>query len=72
MKENADSATPLPNPTDEPAHDRLDVQQWYRRIYAFCQARLICDCDSEDAVQETFVRAIGHLQQLRTRERVHE
>ncbi|QEF98674.1 RNA polymerase sigma factor SigM [Stieleria maiorica] len=70
MTKDAASATPLPNHTDETAPDRLDVQQWYRRIYAFCQARLICDSDSEDAAQETFVRAIIHLHRLRTRDAI--
>jgi RNA polymerase sigma-70 factor (ECF subfamily) len=56
--------------TSETSPNRLDVQHWYRRIYAFCQARLMSDSDCEDAVQETFARAIKHFPELRTHDAV--
>jgi len=44
---------------------QLDVQFWYRRVFAFCHSRLISPIDAEDATQETFVRALGRIHELR-------
>lgn len=46
--------------------DRLDIQQWYRRVYARCQSLLLSATDAEDATQETFMRAIVSLPELRS------
>ncbi len=44
---------------------RLDVPYWYRRVFAFCHARLISNADAEDATQETFFRALDKVHELR-------
>jgi RNA polymerase sigma-70 factor, ECF subfamily len=44
----------------------LDVQLWYRRVFALCHSRLLSAADAEDATQETFVRALGCLHELRS------
>ena len=44
----------------------LDISVWYRRVYALCQARLISQSDAEDAAQETFVRGLARLNELRS------
>ena len=49
----------------EPSEYQLDVQFWYRRVFAFCHSRLISPVDAEDATQETFVRALSRLHELR-------
>lgn len=55
----ADSA-PAPDPENQ-----LDVQFWYRRVYALCQSRLRIAADAEDATQETFLRGYSQLGELR-------
>ena len=45
---------------------RLWIQQWYRRVYAQCQAMLISQADAEDATQETFLRGISRMHELRS------
>lgn len=45
---------------------RLDIQFWYRRVYALCQSRLLSTADAEDATQETFVRALSRIEELRS------
>ncbi len=45
----------------------LDVAHWYRRVYALCQSKLISKADAEDATQETMLRGLGQVQQLRTK-----
>ncbi|MCA9138906.1 MAG: RNA polymerase sigma factor [Planctomycetales bacterium] len=44
---------------------QLEVHLWYRRVYAFCQSKLISAADSEDATQETFLRAFSKLHELK-------
>ncbi len=44
---------------------QLDIQFWYRRVFALCHSRLISSVDAEDATQETFVRALGKVHELR-------
>ncbi len=39
---------------------------WYRRTLAFCHARLPQLSDAEDAAQETLIRALTHLSELRS------
>lgn len=50
----------------ETSIDQLDIQFWYRRVYALCRSRLMTPCDSDDATQETFVRAIAKYSDLRS------
>ncbi len=62
---------PLSNRTDleilrDESNDQLDISVWYRRVYALCQAKLISQSDAEDAAQETFVRGIARLHELRS------
>ncbi|QEG38365.1 RNA polymerase sigma factor [Roseimaritima ulvae] len=45
---------------------QLLVQRWYRCVYAYCQARLLLVTDAEDATQETFVRGLKRLHELRS------
>ena len=45
---------------------QLDVQFWYRRVYALCQAKLISPLDAEDAAQETFVRGLVGISELQS------
>ena len=42
------------------------MQLWYRRVFAFCHSRLISSVDAEDATQETFLRALGRVHELRS------
>ena len=49
----------------EPASCQLDVQNWYRKIYALCQSKLISRADAEDATQETFSRALPRIAEVR-------
>ncbi|MCO8121799.1 RNA polymerase sigma factor [Stieleria sp. TO1_6] len=62
---------PDAEPTDEdgstnhPTTRQLDVQYWYRRVYALCQSRLLLAADAEDATQETFVRGLANLDHVR-------
>ncbi|MDA1180029.1 MAG: RNA polymerase sigma factor [Planctomycetota bacterium] len=49
---------------------RLDIQFWYRRVYALCQSRLIAASDAEDATQETFVRAWSQFHELRSHDAI--
>ena len=49
----------------ESSECQLDVQFWYRRVFAFCHSRLISFVDAEDATQETFIRALGRVHELR-------
>jgi len=44
---------------------QLDVQSWYRRVYALCQSRLRMPADAEDAAQETFLRGFRQIEELR-------
>ncbi|MEM7311517.1 MAG: sigma-70 family RNA polymerase sigma factor [Planctomycetota bacterium] len=48
------------------SESQLDISVWYRRVYALCQAKLISQSDAEDAAQETFVRGIARLDELRS------
>jgi RNA polymerase sigma-70 factor, ECF subfamily len=56
----------------EPNHEKticqLDIQFWYRRVYALCQSRLVSSSDAEDATQEIFVRALSRIHELRSHE----
>lgn len=61
----ASSLNPIPTEC-ESLECRLDVQLWYRRVFAFCHSRLISPADAEDATQETFVRALARLHELRS------
>ncbi len=45
---------------------QLDIQHWYRRVFALCKSKLISQSDSEDATQETFLRAVSKVHELRT------
>lgn len=47
------------------ATDQLEIQLWYRRVYALCRSRLISVADCEEATQETFLRAITHNDELK-------
>jgi RNA polymerase sigma-70 factor, ECF subfamily len=49
-----------------PTRRRLDIQFWYRRVYAQCHSILLSSADAEDAAQETFVRALACVDQLRS------
>ncbi|MEL6104585.1 MAG: RNA polymerase sigma factor [Planctomycetota bacterium] len=49
----------------ESSRCQLDIQCWYRKIYALCQAKLISRVDAEDATQETFSRALPRLDEVR-------
>lgn len=44
----------------------LLIEQWYRRVYAHCQAKLISPLDAEDATQETFLRGCSRIHELRS------
>jgi RNA polymerase sigma-70 factor, ECF subfamily len=37
------------------------IDDWYGRIFAYCQSRLRIRSDAEDAAQETFVRALANI-----------
>ena len=50
----------------EEASYQLDVQFWYRRVFAYCHSRLISPIDAEDATQETFFRALTRIHELRS------
>ena len=50
----------------EEAKCQLDIPFWYRRVLAFCHSRLISPIDAEDATQETFVRALMCIDELRS------
>ncbi len=52
----------------EQSSSQLDIQFWYRRVYALCQSRLISTTDAEDATQETFVRALSRMHELRSQD----
>lgn len=54
-------------PHDQPPC-QLDIQHWYRRVYALCQSQLISPADAEDATQETFVRGLAGIGELRDKE----
>ena len=45
---------------------QLDIQLWYRRVYAHCHARLLLPADAEDATQETFIRGLANVAELRS------
>lgn len=45
---------------------QLDIQFWYRRVFALCQSRLISRTDAEDATQEAFVRSLASVSELRS------
>ena len=60
-----DNVVHLANCGDPPAC-QLVVQRWYRCVYAYCQARLLSASDAEDATQETFVRGLKRLPELRS------
>ncbi len=47
---------------------QLVIQQWYRRVHAHCQSRLISPADAEDATQETFMRSFQQIAELRSPE----
>ena len=49
----------------EKASCQLDVQFWYRRVFAHCHSRLLSPLDAEDATQETFFRALARIDELR-------
>ena len=48
------------------SESQLVIQQWYRRVYALCRSRLVSVADSEEATQETFVRAIARSDDLKS------
>lgn len=50
---------------DEGASSALALR-WYRRTLAFCHARLPQMSDAEDAAQETLIRALTRLSELRS------
>jgi RNA polymerase sigma-70 factor (ECF subfamily) len=50
---------------DDDPNQRL-VQRWYGRVYALCQSKLRVQADAEDAAQETFLRGLARLHQLRS------
>ena len=50
----------------EEAKCQLDIPFWYRCVLAFCHSRLISPIDAEDATQETFVRALMCIDELRS------
>lgn len=55
--------------TQSQSHNhQLDISVWYRRVYALCQSKLISQSDAEDAAQETFVRGIARLGDLRSQD----
>ena len=60
MNDSAAASSQRPEPSCQ-----LDVQFWYRRVYALCQSRLHSATDAEDAAQETFLRGFGQIDQLR-------
>ena len=45
---------------------QLDVQDWYCRVYALCRSRLLSRADAEDATQETFLRGLARIGELRS------
>jgi RNA polymerase sigma-70 factor, ECF subfamily len=49
-----------------PVIDEQLVSCWYGRVFALCQATLRSRADAEDAAQETFVRGLGQLEQVRS------
>ncbi|WP_197454562.1 RNA polymerase sigma factor [Stieleria varia] len=51
---------------DDERPNQLDIQVWYRKVFALCQTKLISASDSEDATQETFLRAISKWHELRS------
>ena len=66
LDENADPAESLAGNPHEMTRCQLDVQHWYRRVYALCQSRLISRSDAEDATQETFARGLARIDELRS------
>jgi len=42
------------------------IRDWYGRVYALCQSKLRSQADAEDATQETFMRGLAGLEQLRS------
>lgn len=66
MDENFESAERAAAEIDNTPNCRLDIQHWYRRVYALCRSRLFSKADAEDATQETFVRGIAGIDELQT------
>jgi RNA polymerase sigma factor (sigma-70 family) len=50
---------------DDDAHQQW-VQCWYGRVHALCQSKLRSSADAEDATQETFLRGIARMHELRS------
>jgi RNA polymerase sigma-70 factor (ECF subfamily) len=42
------------------------VQCWYGRVHALCQSKLRFPADAEDATQETFLRGIARINELKS------
>ena len=69
MEDSRASANPA-ELEDQSVTCQLDVPYWYRRVYALCHSRLISAADAEDATQETFVRGLARVGELRSPEAI--
>lgn len=48
--------------------NRQWVRCWYGRVYALCQSKLRARADAEDATQETFLRGLASVDELKSPE----